>query len=71
MNTTSMNNCPCNESKRFQCILRNTDYDCEHYLLLTEEQIRMVRFLISEDIINSDNLVFIVLDDENLKFEKV
>lgn len=68
-----MNNnlCPCNEVKRTQCILRNTDYGCDHYLLLTDDQIRLVKYLISEEALNSDIFIFIVLDGESEKFEKI
>lgn len=70
MHFTSPNNSPY-EPARIQCILRNTDYGCDHYLLLTEEQIQMVRYLIYHDILDSDIFVFVVLDGEDKKFEKV
>lgn len=72
MNSTSMNCCPCNEPKRFQCIIRNTEDDAyDHYLLLTNDQIRMINYLLAEDVINPDVFVLVVLDEEGKTFEKV
>lgn len=71
MTPTSTNCFNCPETARTQCILRNTDYGCDHYLLLTDEQIRMIRYLIREDIMDSDIYIFIVLDGEDKKFERI
>lgn len=66
-----LNGCPCNEPKRFQCIIRNIESDdYDHYLLLTIDQIRMVKYLLTEDIMN-DIYTLIVLDEEGRTFEKV
>lgn len=72
MHFTSPNNCPYNEPQRFQCILRNTEDDMyDHYLLLTNEQIRMVNYLLTEDVINPDIFVLTVLDEKGKTFEIV
>jgi hypothetical protein len=71
MNFTSMNNCPCNEPKRFQCIIRNIDNcDCDRYLLLTADQIRLVQYLLTEDVFDSDVYTLTVLEEEKT-FEKI
>ena len=71
MNPTSMNNCPCNEPKRFQCILSNNDDDYDRYLLLTNDQIRVVNCLLNEEMLDTDTYTLIVLDEEGKSFEKV
>lgn len=71
MNPTSMNNCPYNEPVRYQCILRNENDNCDHYLLLTQDQIRMVKYLLFEEVLDPVNFALIVLDEEGRAFEKV
>ena len=75
MNPTSMNNCLynsfCDKPKRFQCIISNNDDNYDRYFLLTNDQIRMVKYLLNEDMLDSDIYTLIVLDEEGKTFEKV
>lgn len=67
-----MNGYSCNEPQRFQCILHDMDdsvYD--HYLLLTDDQIRLVKYLLTENALNSEVYRFTVLKEERKTFEKV
>lgn len=71
MHPILMNNCPCNEPKRFQCIIRNIDNcDYDHYLLLTADQIRLVQYLLTEGVCDSDVYTLTVLEEEKT-FEKI
>lgn len=66
-----MNGYSCNEPKRFQCIIRNLENDdYDQYLLLTTEQIRIVQYLLAEEVIN-DVYTLVVLDEESKTFKKV
>ena len=76
MNPTLMNDilngCPCNEPQRFQCILHDMeDSVYDRYLFLTDDQIHMIKYLLTEDVLDSDVYKLTVLKEERKTFEKV
>ena len=56
-----------NKSARVECILTNSEYGYKETMLLTADQIRLIKYLIDNDVLDHSIFTFIILDNEDFK----
>ena len=56
-----------NKPSRAKCILTNSHYGYKETLALTTDQIRLIEYLIENDVLDQSIFTFSILDNEEFK----